>query len=195
MKKTIFALAALLAIGAGTASSADLTLNTAALQELARSGQPLCGGWRAHDDSCEDIGFMDLLSANQVRQTYHYRLSLEPDLQIVMQETSTIEGDALCSIFDFDKIEIAVLLDGAPAPAEQTAAISAILEESVAEYAGRKTCESFARDPETGQLVTRVTVDGERDPDLESTYRPLAPQERIHLRAPDEGPDLMPLPV
>lgn len=196
MTKTILGLAAVLGLGlTGAAHAADLTLDGAALQTLARSGQTLCGGWRARDGSCEDIGFMDMLPLGQVRQTYRFRLSLEPDVQIIMREISTIEGGALCSIFDFDKVEVAVLLDGEPAPEDQAATIAAILEASVAEYDGKKTCETFARDSRTGELTTRVTVDGEHAPDLDSDYRLLPPEERIHLRAPDEGPDLMPLKV
>ena len=58
-----------------------------------------------------------------------------------------------------------------------------------AEYEGKRVCESFFRDAGTGELSTVVTIDGERSPELESHYRVLQPEERIHLRQLDESVD------
>jgi len=176
--------------GAGAASATELPLSQEALVELAKSGQPLCGSWRAHDQSCEDIGFIDVVAAGRIRQTYRFRLSLEPNLEVVMQETSSLEGNAFCSVFDFDNLDITVLLDGQPAPDEQAQTIAMILQESVSDYQGKKTCETFSRDSETGELSSVVTIDGEQAPELAGHYRLIPPGDRVHLRAPDEGPEL-----
>lgn len=190
MKTTLLAMALLATVSIAPAALAgEAPLDREALRGLAQSGSPLCGGWRDRDDSCEDVGFMELLPQDQVLHTYRFRISFEPDYEVVMQETATIEDGALCSTYSTASLTLRVLSDGQPAPMEQALSISALFQESLAEYEGKRVCESFFRDAGTGELSTVVTIDGERNPELESHYRVLQPQERIHLRQLDESVD------
>ncbi|WGM39131.1 hypothetical protein [Caulobacter sp. NIBR1757] len=192
MKTILLTLAALAAVSIAPAALAgEAPLDREALRGLAASGEALCGGWRDRDDSCEDVGFMELLPQDQVLHTYRFRISFEPDYEIVMQETATIEDGALCSTYSLANLTVRVLADGQAAPTEQTLAISAMFEESLAEFEGKQVCESYFRDQATGELTTVVTIDGVRNPDLESSYRILTKDERIHLRQMDEAPDPM----
>ena len=186
---TLIALAGLTIAPAALAGEAPL--DGEALRGLAQSGNPLCGGWRDRDDSCEDLGFMELLPQDQVLHTYRFRISFEPDYEVVMQETATIKDGALCSIYSVANLKVRVLSDGQAAPTEQSLAIGVLFQESLAAYEGKQVCESYFRDQATGELTTVVTIDGERDPDLESSYRVLTKDDRIHLRQMDESPDPM----
>lgn len=183
------------AFAAPAARAGEAPLDREALRDLAESGATLCGGWRDRDDSCEDVGFMELLPQDQVLHTYRFRVSLEPDYEVVMQETTTIRDNALCSTYSSDGLSVRVLADGKPAPLEQALAISALFQSSLAEYEGKQVCEAYFRDPASGELSTVVTIDGVRDPTLESSYRILTKDDRIHLREMDESIDPMRLDV
>lgn len=197
-------LAALAALAlAGGAAAADVaspggsgtnpTLGRTALVELAKGGQPLCGGWRPKDDSCEDIGFMEVLADGQVRQTYRFKLSDE--YEIAMRQTVKFEGDALCAVFRWDDIDLVVLREGSRAPMSEALPLTIMLQSSLEQFNGKNICETYQRDIVTGEITTTVTVDGERDPSLDADYRVLEHGDTIHLRGPDAGPELEPLDV
>ena len=164
------------------------TLGRTALIELANGGQPLCGGWRPKDDSCEDIGFMEVLADGQVRQTYRFKLSEE--YEVAMRQTVKFEGDALCAVFRWDEIDVVVLRDGERAPMSESLPLTVMLQSSLEEFDGKTICETYQRDTASGELTTTVTVDGERYPALDADYRVLDHGDTIHLRGPDEGPEL-----
>ena len=192
MKTILLVLGALGALAIAPAALAgEAPLDREALRSLAQSGDPLCGGWRDRDDSCEDIGFLELLPEDQVLHTYRFRISFEPDYEVVMQETTTIEDGALCSTYSIANLKVRVLADGEAAPTEQSLAISAMFQDALAEYEGKLICERYFRDQATGELTTVVTIDGVRDPGLESSYRILTKDDRIHLRQMDESADPM----
>jgi len=164
------------------AQAAEKPLTREALLTVLKTNQVWCSGWRAKDQSCEDVAFIDLLPGDKVRQVSRYRMSAEPDLQMVVRETVSVEGGALCSVFRFNDLEIVVLVDEEPAPAEQSAPILAILAESMANLEGRKACEAYVHDEVTGELKSRVTLDGEAAPEFDSIYRLIKPDTRILLR-------------
>jgi hypothetical protein len=164
------------------ASAAEKPVSREGLLTMLKSDQVWCSAWQAGDQSCEDIAFLDLLPGEQIRQVSRYRMSAEPNLEMVVRETMKIEGAALCSVFRFDDLEIVVLTDDEPAPMEQAAPILAILAQSMAHLEGKKSCEAYGRDDATGDLKGHVTLDGEAAPEFDSTYRLLKPDTRILLR-------------
>ena len=128
------------------AQAAEKPLTRDALLTVLKTDQVWCSGWRAKDQSCEDVAFIDLLPGNKVLQVSRYRMSSDPDLQMVVRETVDVEGGSLCSTFRFIDLDIVVLMDNEPAPPEQAASILAILSESMANLEGKKTCEAYVRD-------------------------------------------------
>lgn len=169
------------------AQAAEKPLTRDALLTVLRTDQVWCSGWRAQDQSCEDVAFVDVLPGNKVQQVSRYRMSMEPDLQMVVRETVSVEGGALCSTFRFTDLEIVVLMDNEPAPQEQSAGILAVLAQSMANLEGKKTCEAYVRDETTGELKSTVTLDGEAAPEFDSIYKLIAPDTRILLRPMFEG--------
>lgn len=171
------------------ASAAEKPVSRESLLTMLKSDQVWCSAWQDKDQSCEDIAFLDVLPGNQVRQVSRYRMSAEPNLEMVVRETMKLEGDALCSVFRFNDLEIVVLMDEQPAPEEQAAPILAILAQSMAHLEGRKSCEAYGRDETTGDLRGHVTLDGEAAPEFDSTYRLIKPDTRILLRPMFEHED------
>lgn len=169
------------------AQAAEKPLTRDALLTVLKTDQVWCSGWQAKDQSCEDVAFIDLLPGNKVQQVSRYRMSSEPDLQMVVRETVDVEGGALCSTFRFTDLDIVVLMDNEPAPQEQAAGILAVLAQSMANLEGKKTCEAYVRDETTGELKSTVTLDGEAAPEFDSIYRLIAPDTRILLRPLFEG--------
>lgn len=161
--------------------AADKPLTREALVAVLKTEQVWCSGWRDQDQSCEDIALSEL-QGDKVRQISRYRMSLVPNLEMVVRETVNIEGDALCSTFRFNDLEILVLVDDEPAPVEQAAPILAILAQSMAHLEGKKSCEAYVQDDATGELKASVTLDGEAAPEFDSVYRLLKPDTRILLR-------------
>jgi hypothetical protein len=187
---TCFLFLALTGAGlSGPSQAAELSLGRQGLIDLASSNRMLCNQWRARDGSCEDVGYFEMLVGEAVRLTYRFRLSLEPDLEVIVRETAQLDGDALCSVFSLDALDISVLADGSPATQEQTLAITLLYRESLAEFEGKKACETYFKDAETGDLRTVVTLDGELAPTLDNVYRLLGPEDRIHLRPVESGQD------
>ncbi|MFA7262175.1 MAG: hypothetical protein WC068_04055 [Caulobacter sp.] len=183
---TLFALAAAMALPAAlparAAQAPDHPLTRDALLAVLKSDQVWCSGWRDNDQSCEDIAFIDMLPDDKVRQISRYRMSADPNLEMVVRETVDIEGDELCSTFRFGDLDIIVLMDDQPAPVEQAAPILAILAQSMAHLEGKKSCEGYVRDEATGDLKAHVTLDGEAAPEFDSIYRLIKPDTRILLR-------------
>lgn len=180
------ALPAALAL-APPAQAAEKPLTRDALLTVLRTDQVWCANWQAKDQSCEDIAFVDMLPGDKVRQVSRSRLSAAPDLQMVIRETVSVEGGALCSTFRFADLDIVVLIDNEPAPQEQAASILAIVAQSMAGLEGKKACEAFVRDATTGELRATVTLDGEPAPEFDSIYRLITPDTRILLRPLFEG--------
>lgn len=176
---------ALLALAPATfvqAAPADGLLTGDNLAQLLKSDHVWCGEWRGRDTSCEDVGFVDVIDAKTFRQTYRYQLSDSPDMEMVVRQTVSLEGDALCSQFKFSDLDIVVLEDGAPASPEASAPVIAMLADTMQGLEGKKTCEHFRRDVSTGEVTSFVTLDGEINSDYDSRYRLLTPDARINLR-------------
>lgn len=192
---TAFSLA-LLCLTTAPATAVEAPISREALVDILKGDQIWCSEWRAAESSCDDVGFVEASADGKYVQTYRYRLSTEPDLQMVMQETVNLEGDALCSTFSFQSVEMAVLLDGEPAPEDQSAEITGIMASTMSELEGKKVCERYTRDSETGLMHATVTVDGKRAPKFDSQYQLIKPDTRIQLRPLfDDSDDNPPVPL
>jgi hypothetical protein len=194
LPKVLFpAACALLALAPAAVQAApDARVTGDNLAQLLKSDHVWCGEWRGRDTSCEDVGFVDVIDAKTYRQTYRYQLSDSPDMQMIVRQTVTLDGDALCAQFQFKDLDIVVLEDGEPASPESSAPVVAMLADSMSALEGKMTCEHFSRDAATGDLVSFVTLDGQLSPDFDSRYHLLTPDARINLRPliqPEEDSD------
>lgn len=175
------AIAALLALPAVPARAAEAPLTGKTLLSLMSGDKVWCSGWRDKDQSCEDVAFLEV-KGKEVSQTSRFRMLSDPDVQMVVRETLKLEGGALCSTFSFNALETVILRDGEPADPEEAMPLLAAMADSMAELEGKKACEIYTRDSETGEVRGRVTLDGEHAPEFDSIYRLIEPDTRIQLR-------------
>lgn len=166
---------------AAPAWAADIPLKGAGLTEVLKGDKVWCANWRETEKSCEEVVFRDA-KAGKVVQTRRYQISDASSVELVIRETVAVEGDRLCSTYRFEDLELVVLSEGSPAPAEQAAPAMTLVGALMAELEGKKTCESLARDDATGAIRSSTTVDGEAAPEFDTDYRLLAPDARIKLR-------------
>jgi len=164
------------------ARAGEIPLAGDSLIAALRGDQVWCSGWRDRDRSCEDVAYVDSVDGAEIRQITRYRVSLDPDLQMAVRQTMTMQGGALCATFKFADLDIVVLVDGEPAPAEQALPILVVLSQSLADLEGKRACETFVRDEATGEIRSTATLDGEPAPEFDSVYRLIPPDTRIKLR-------------
>lgn len=176
------ALATLLTLPvAAPAWAADVPLRGAGLSEVLKSDKAWCANWREAEKSCEEVVFRDA-RAGKVVQTRRYQISDASAVELVIRETVAVEGDRLCSTYRFEDLELVVLAEGEPAPAEQAAPAMTLVGALMSDLEGKKTCETLVRDDATGAIRSSTTVDGEAAPEFDTDYRLLAPDTRIKLR-------------
>lgn len=176
------AFAALIALpAAASARAGEAPLTGKSLLSLMAGDKVWCSGWRDKDQSCEDVAFIEV-KGKQVSQTSRFRMLADPDVQLVVRETLKLEGGALCATFRFSALETVVLRDGEPAQPEEALPLLAAMAESMADLEGKKACEAYTRDSDTGEVRGRVTLDGEHAPEFDSIYRLIEPDTRILLR-------------
>jgi len=175
------AFAALLAPLAASAQP-SAALSGDALTRLINDGQVWCAGWRDSDQSCDEVVFMEAADG-KVAQTRRYRISDEVDFEMVIRQTLKVDGPRLCWTYRFEEMDVAVLNDGARAPAAQATVTIAMIRERMTDLEGKVACESYTRDAATGELSMTATLDGERAPDLDNRFKLLSPDSRVKLRA------------
>lgn len=167
---------------AAPARATDMVLAQEDLLAVIQGGQTWCESWRDKDDSCEHTEITEMLPGDQVRRTSHFRLADNPDLQMVVYEKRSVEGRALCVTFRFSEMEIVTLIDGQPATKEQAAPLLAKLAEAMADLEGKKVCEAYARDDETGVVRSTTTVAGRAAPEFDSVFRLIKPNPGTPIR-------------
>jgi hypothetical protein len=163
------------------AKPVDPTLGKEALLAVIQTGKVWCSDWREADQSCEEVVFLEA-DKDRVSQVRRYRMSAEGELDILMRQIVSFEGDKLCWTYRFAEMDVVILNDGARAPAEQAAPIRGLMAGIMADLEGKKACESFIPDAASGDLDSKVTLDGEAAPDFSTRFRLLAPETRVKLR-------------
>jgi len=175
-------LAAVLALPVATvAHAAEAPMTKAGLLTAINSNKVWCARWEDKTQSCEEVAFLEARQ-DAIRQTRRYRMYEAVDLEVIVRSAVEVQGGALCSTFKFEDLEVVVLMDGEPAPAEEAARSKIIVAQVLSDLEGKKTCEIFARDDKTGLLTSKVTLDGKAAPEFDTDYRLLSPDTRIQLR-------------
>lgn len=169
--------------------AAERRLTGDQLRDLARREMVWCENYRAAQKDCDALVLVSLLPDGSLQETGALRIASSPDLVLVIDGRSRIEGDRICSVYEEDTTKLAVLLNGQPVPAMASRPVEAVVRESMAEFTGKTLCQSFYADGDPARLREEVTVNGARRPDLESTYRLQADEAGLNLRTQDRSPD------
>jgi hypothetical protein len=177
---------ALLLTGACTAlpaQAADKPMTGEQIRELARRNMVWCENYRPDKKDCETLTLISLLPDGSLRETGVMRLAASPDLKMVIDGRSAIDGNRVCSVFGDDTVKLGFLLNNQPVPKTAAGAIEGVVREAMAEFEGKTLCQTFYRASET-EVRERITVDGQRREDLESVYRLQADESGLDIRAP-----------
>jgi hypothetical protein len=177
---------ALLLTGALTAlpaQAADKPMTGEQIRDLARRNMVWCENYRPDKKDCETLTLISLLPDGSLRETGVMRLAASPDLKMVIDGRSAIDGNRVCSVFGDDTVKLGFLLNNQPVPKTAAGAIEGVVREAMAEFEGKTLCQTFYRASET-EVRERITVDGQRREDLESVYRLQADESGLDIRAP-----------
>lgn len=178
---------ALLLTGALTAlpaQAADKPMTGEQIRDLARRNMVWCENYRPDKKDCETLTLISLLPDGSLRETGVMRLAASPDLKMVIDGRSAIDGNRVCSVFGEETVKLGFLLNDRPVPPTAAGAIEGVVREAMAEFEGKTLCQTFYRGPSDTDVREVITVNGERREDLESVYR-LQPDEKgLDVRAP-----------
>jgi hypothetical protein len=185
--RVLFAAAALLA-AAVPAAAADRPMTGEQIRELARRDMVWCENYRPENKDCETLTLVSLLPDGTLRETGVMRLAKSPDLKMVIDGRSEIEGNRVCSVFGDDTVKLRFLLNDRPIPQAAVGPIEAVVREAMAEFEGKTLCQTFYRSSES-EVREIITVDGERRQDLESSYRLQKDESGLDVRPAAEEPE------
>jgi hypothetical protein len=172
-----------LLLAPASVEAAERRLTGAQLKDLAQREMVWCENYRAAQKDCETLVLVSLQPDGSLRETGALRIARTPDLMLVIDGRSRIEGDRICSVYDEETTKLAVVLNGQPVPSFMARELEGVVRDAMAEFKGKTLCQSFYADGGAERLREEVTVDGQRRPDLESTYRLQPDESGLDLRA------------
>lgn len=171
------------------ASAADKPMTGEQIRDLARRDMVWCENYRPDKKDCETLTLVSLLPDGSLRETGVMRLAKSPDLKMVIDGRSEIEGNRVCSVFGDDTVKLGFLLNDRPVPQGAVGAIERVVREAMAEFEGKTLCQTFYRGASDSELRETITVDGQRREDLESVYRLQADEAGLDVRSAEEDPE------
>lgn len=184
-----FALLALLLAGAVCATAQpvyadDRALSADQIRDLARRELVWCENYRPTQKDCETLTLISLLPDGTLRETGVVRLATTPDLKMVMDGRSSLQGNRVCSVFGDDTVKLGFLLNDQPIPEAAVGAIESAVREAMSEFDGKTLCQTFYRGSSDAEVRETITVDGQRRTDLESVYRLQPDESGLDVRGP-----------
>lgn len=168
------------------ALAAEKPLSGEQLRDIVRREMVWCENYRAAEKDCETLTLVSLQADGSLRETGAIRLAASPDLTLVVDGPSRIEGDRICSVYTEESVKLAILVNGRPAPSAASGELETLVRSTMAEFLGKTFCQTFYAEGSPERLREEVTVDGARRPDLESIYRLQPDEAGLGLRTQDE---------
>jgi hypothetical protein len=176
MKRIGALLLAALALAAGLPAQAQLSargehrLTAGEIRDLASKQMMWCDGYHASTDDCQIVTLVSLLPDGRVGQTATWVEEQSPMIQIYVGEVDRFDGDRICSVVDTNTIPIGVKVNGKAVSAALAATLRPIIDKMFSSLQGKVVCQAFFRGADPNRLREEVTVNGRRQPDLESNY-------------------------
>jgi hypothetical protein len=163
-------LAAGLSAQAAPSARGEHRLSAAEIRDLAQRQMMWCDGYHPDTDDCQIVTLVSLLPDGRVGQTATWEETESPTIQIFVGEVDQFDGDRICNVVDTKTIPIAVTVNGKAVSATLAATLRPIIDKMFASLQGKVVCQAFYRGADPTRLREEVTVNGRRQPDLESNY-------------------------
>jgi hypothetical protein len=176
MKRIGALLLAALALAGGlpaqAASSAgpEHRLTAGEIRDLASKQMLWCDGYHQDTDDCQIVTLVSLMPDGRVGQTATWVEEQSPMIQIYVGEVDHFDGDRICNVVDTNAIPVGVKVNGKAVSAALVSTLKPIIDKLFAPLQGKVVCQAFYRGADPNRLREEVTVNGRRQPDLESNY-------------------------
>ena len=164
------ALAAGLPAQAAPSAQGEHRLSAGEIRDLASKQLMWCDGYHPDTDDCQIVTLVSLMRDGRVGQTATWVEEQDPTIQIYVGEVDHFDGDRICSVVDTSTIPIGVTVNGKAVSAALAATLRPIIDKMFAALQGKVICQAFYRGADPSRLREEVTVNGQRQPDLESNY-------------------------
>lgn len=176
MKRIGVSLLAALALGAGLPAQAapsgggEHRLTAGEIRDLAQKQMMWCDGYHQSTDDCSIVTLVGLMKDGRIGQTATWVEEEDPMIQIYVGEVDHFDGDRLCTVVDTSTIPIGVTVNGKAVSSALAATLRPLIDKMFAPLQGKVVCQAFYRGADPTRLREEVTVNGRRQPDLESNY-------------------------
>lgn len=155
------------------------------IRDIARREMLWCESFDADGQDCETITLLRLLPDGRVAETSTRLLQTEPKLQVFIADSGAISGDRVCSQIDSGTTGLSFTMDGRVLPTSESLGLRLMFMALMTEYEGKTLCQAFTWGDEPNEVIEEITLDGERRPELESTYMLRDGDAGLNLRAGD----------
>lgn len=193
MRRFLAAVSALAALAAlpGAAHASDARLTGQEIRDIAGRGLLWCEEYEAASDDCGVVTLLRVMPDGRLASTSTLLLQESPELQVYIADIDQLDGDRLCSKVEMGRARFTFMLDGQQLSDERAIGLTALFQAQMADMEGKTMCQTFFRTEDPNVIREEITVDGERQTDLESTYHLREGDSGLHLRAqlptePDE---------
>jgi hypothetical protein len=176
MKRIGALLLAALAVSTGLPAQAapsrggEHRLNAEEIRDLASKQMMWCDGFHADTDDCQIVTLVTLMPDGRIGQTATWVEEEDPMIQIYVGEVDHFDGDRICSVVDTTAIPVGVTVNGKAVSSALTQTLKPIIDKMFASLQGKVVCQAFYRGADPTHLREEVTVNGRRQPELESNY-------------------------
>jgi hypothetical protein len=165
-----FALAGGIPAQAAPSTGAEHRLSASEIRDLASKQMMWCDGYHTDTDDCQIVTLVTLMPDGRIGQTATWVEEQDPMIQIYVGEVDHFDGDRICNVVDTNAIPVGVTVNGKAVSAALASTLKPIIDKLFAPLQGKVVCQSFYRGADPTRLREEVTVNGRRQPDLESNY-------------------------
>ncbi len=163
-------MAAMLGVLPGVAFAGEHRMTADEIRDIARRELLWCEEYDATSDDCDVVSLVRLMPDGRLAETSTLLLQSKPRLQVFIADVDQIEGDRICSKVEAQRTRFSFTMDGAPLPADAALGLRMLFIAQLADFEGKTMCQAFFRGDDPNVVREEITVDGERQTELESTY-------------------------
>ena len=163
-------LAAGLPAQAAPSAGLEHRLSAGEIRDLASKQMMWCDGYHPDTDDCQIVTLVTLMPDGRIGQTATWIEEEDPMIRIFVGEVDHFDGDRICTVVNTTTIPIGVTVNGKAVSSALAATLRPIIDKMFAPLQGKMVCQAFYRGADPSRLREEVTVNGRRQPDLESNY-------------------------